>query len=121
MMRATSEDSKELEGIVGSWDNDDYINSLRRPKEELHQEWARPKRRLWHNDDFSPDMMNGKTMDEVRAMTAETRTTYVEAEKDPLRYKTPQQVMAEEREQMSKGATTKQLTYAEHWGSAKAA
>jgi len=40
------------------WDNDEYIDSLRRPKEELHQVWEKPKRRLWKNNEFDPSMYN---------------------------------------------------------------
>lgn len=48
------------------WDNDDYVASLKRKPDEIHQEWARPKRRLWHNDDYDPAQWNNnKVSDEV--------------------------------------------------------
>ena len=127
MMRAEAESDKELEGIVGDYDNDDYIHSLRRPREELWQTWEKPKRRLWHNEDWSADMMNGKTREEMEELMVEKRKNYVPVDAEDMkvmRVGVPSELeidMEEAKERILAGGARKQLTYAEQMAQAKAA
>mmetsp|Transcript_7762 Transcript_7762/g.15937 ORF Transcript_7762/g.15937 Transcript_7762/m.15937 type:complete len:316 (+) Transcript_7762:87-1034(+) len=76
MMRGEGGDDDDEFTSTAQWSNDDYIDSLKRKPEELNRkEWERPKRRLWHNSDWDPQMFNNGEEDAEAAAKAYAAAT----------------------------------------------